>query len=94
MAQIKRKINRKDYQNVKEFYADMKLLCDNCRTYNEDGSILYSDANLIEQTTIQKLNEETRDAPEWRDFTTPSYGYNGTSTGPVSSSGTPMGGGG
>ncbi|KAI9687570.1 MAG: hypothetical protein M1822_002180 [Bathelium mastoideum] len=48
MAQITRKINRKEYQNLKQFRQDVGLLCNNCRTYNEDGSILYQDANLIE----------------------------------------------
>lgn len=48
MEQIQKKINKKQYQNLRQFRADIKLLCDNCRTYNEDGSVLYSDANLIE----------------------------------------------
>jgi len=48
IEQIEKKINSKIYQNLDAFFADVKLLCDNCRTYNEDGSILYQDANLIE----------------------------------------------
>jgi ATP-dependent helicase STH1/SNF2 len=45
---IKDKINRKVYQNLKQFRQDVALLCSNCRTYNEDGSLLYQDANQIE----------------------------------------------
>lgn len=45
---IKRKINKKEYQSLREFWLDLKLLCNNCRTYNEDGSVLYQDANMIE----------------------------------------------
>jgi ATP-dependent helicase STH1/SNF2 len=45
---IKDKINRKVYQNLKQFRQDVGLLCANCRTYNEDGSLLYQDANQIE----------------------------------------------
>ena len=48
MKQIETKINKKQYQSLKQFRADIALLCNNCRQYNEDGSILYQDANLIE----------------------------------------------
>jgi ATP-dependent helicase STH1/SNF2 len=91
MAQIKRKINRREYQSLREFRSDIKLLCDNCRTYNDDESILFSDANLIEQTALDKLRDETMDYPDWQDYDAEdSSGNNGTSTGPVSSVGTPL----
>lgn len=48
MTQIQNKINKKQYQSLKQFRQDVGLLCNNCRQYNEDSSILYSDANLIE----------------------------------------------
>lgn len=48
MDMIKKKINREEYQSLKEFRDDIHLLCQNARTYNEDGSVLFSDANLIE----------------------------------------------
>jgi ATP-dependent helicase STH1/SNF2 len=48
MNQIKKKINKREYSSLKQFRQDIKQLCDNCRTYNEDGSVLYQDANLIE----------------------------------------------
>jgi ATP-dependent helicase STH1/SNF2 len=48
MDQIQKKINKKQYQNLRQFRQDIKQLCDNCRTYNEDGSVLFQDANLIE----------------------------------------------
>lgn len=48
MKQIENKINKKQYQNLKQFRTDISLLCSNCRQYNEDGSILYQDANMIE----------------------------------------------
>ena len=50
MKQIETKINKKQYQSLKQFRQDVGLLCNNCRTYNEDGSILYQDADLIEVT--------------------------------------------
>ena len=48
MKQIENKINKKQYQSLREFRQDIALLCSNCRQYNEDGSILYKDANMIE----------------------------------------------
>jgi ATP-dependent helicase STH1/SNF2 len=52
MKQIENKINKKQYQSVKQFRQDIALLCSNCRQYNEDGSVLYEDANLIEVSII------------------------------------------
>jgi ATP-dependent helicase STH1/SNF2 len=52
MKQIENKINKKQYQSVKQFRQDIALLCSNCRQYNEDGSVLYEDANLIEVRKI------------------------------------------
>lgn len=104
MNQIKKKINRKEYQSLRSFWTDIKLLCTNCQLYNEDGSILYNDARLIEQTTRNVLERGTLDKPEWQDFETArnanvvgsangaaiGNGHNmGDSTAPVSSVGTP-----
>ncbi|KAF2422072.1 hypothetical protein EJ08DRAFT_653281 [Tothia fuscella] len=89
---IQRKINKKEYQSLKAFRQDMGLLCSNCRTYNEDGSSLYQDANQIEDYTLQRLREETASLPEWQDFDEESSIQDGRSTAPISSVGTPMGG--
>jgi ATP-dependent helicase STH1/SNF2 len=45
---IANKINKNQYQSLKTFRQDIGLLCNNCRTYNEDGSFLWLDANSIE----------------------------------------------
>jgi len=52
MRQIQTKINKKQYQNLKQFKSDITLLCNNCRQYNEDGSVLYNDADLIEVSEV------------------------------------------
>jgi ATP-dependent helicase STH1/SNF2 len=52
MKQIENKINKKQYQSLRQFRQDVALLCANCRKYNEDGSVLYNDANLIEVSRI------------------------------------------
>lgn len=48
MEMIRKKINREEYQSLKAFLDDVRLLCQNARTYNEDGSVLFQDANDIE----------------------------------------------
>lgn len=48
MDTIKKKINREEYRNLKEFRDDIRLLCNNARTFNEDGSLLFQDANTLE----------------------------------------------
>ncbi|EPE10135.1 snf2-family atp dependent chromatin remodeling factor snf21 [Ophiostoma piceae UAMH 11346] len=48
MNQINARIKKGEYHKLSDMQADIKLLCNNCRTYNDDGSLLYSDANTIE----------------------------------------------
>ncbi|CAI6333430.1 unnamed protein product [Periconia digitata] len=68
IKQIERKINTNKYQSLKQFRQDIAVLCNNCRTYNEDGSVLFGDANTIEKTAVEKLKEATEPYPEWQDF--------------------------
>lgn len=56
MNMIKKKINRKEYQSLKQFRADIGLMTQNCKVYNEDGSLLERDANLIEVCIVPKFN--------------------------------------
>ncbi|KAF2796290.1 hypothetical protein K505DRAFT_373277 [Melanomma pulvis-pyrius CBS 109.77] len=88
MNQIKKKINKKEYQSLKPFRQDIGLLCGNCRIYNEDTSLLYQDANLIEQTLLNKLKEATDNHPELQDIDDASSA-NGLSTAITSAVGTP-----
>lgn len=48
MDMVKKKINKEEYHSLKEFLDDIRLLCTNARIYNEDGSLLFQDANDIE----------------------------------------------
>ncbi|KAM0719229.1 hypothetical protein Q7P37_005134 [Cladosporium fusiforme] len=90
MKQIENKINKKQYQSLKQFRQDVGLLCANCKQYNEDGSVLYNDANVIEDALVAKLREETAAHPEWQDFDDASSTADGASTRPMSSVGTPQ----
>ena len=54
--------------DLKQFRQDIGLLCNNCRTYNEDTSLLYQDANLIEQTAVEQLKKGAEEHPDMQDF--------------------------
>lgn len=56
MDNIKKKINKEEYRSLKEFLDDVRLLCNNARTYNEDGSLLFQDANDIEVCIVEYQN--------------------------------------
>ncbi|KAJ9657604.1 transcriptional regulator [Coniosporium apollinis] len=90
MNMVKKKINKKEYTSLRQFRADIGLMCNNCRTYNEEGSWLWQDANTIEETALRKLREETEGVPEMADFEGAESGEGGRSTAPVSSVGTPL----
>jgi ATP-dependent helicase STH1/SNF2 len=48
MKQIETKIKKLEYKSLSDMQKDVELMLNNCRTYNEDGSILYKDANTLE----------------------------------------------
>ena len=39
------------------FMTNVKLMFNNCRTYNEEGSDIYNDANTLETVLINKYKE-------------------------------------
>ncbi|KAJ5146317.1 HAS subgroup [Penicillium bovifimosum] len=78
MEGIQKKIKRSDYQSLKEFRDDIHLLCQNARTYNEDGSVLFQDANDIEAKCLSELRRLTEDHPELANFETPPAGDGST----------------
>lgn len=55
MNQINAKIKKNEYRRLSDMKADIQLLCRNCRTYNDDGSLLYADANTIEVSVSASL---------------------------------------
>ncbi|KAK2070378.1 hypothetical protein P8C59_004876 [Phyllachora maydis] len=48
MAQIEKKMKKGDYNNLSDMRRDLDLMVNNCRTYNEDGSLLHSDSQILE----------------------------------------------
>ncbi len=49
LESIKKKAKRKKYQNVDQALADVELLFDNAKTYNEEGSQVYQDAVQLQK---------------------------------------------
>jgi ATP-dependent helicase STH1/SNF2 len=47
MKMVERKIKTEEYSSLDDL-RDIKLLCLNAKTYNEDGSMIYVDATVIE----------------------------------------------
>jgi len=92
MKQIQKKINKKEYRSPRQFRQDLGQLCSNCRLYNEDTSLLFADANLIEKTALDKLREATADFPEWQDYDDVGSSNGGLSTVMTSAVGTPRAG--
>ncbi|KAI9261409.1 SNF2 family N-terminal domain-containing protein [Phascolomyces articulosus] len=74
MNMIKKRIHSPYYKTIDQFRDDFKLMFDNARTFNEEGSIVYEDANEMEKIFNEKyeelfLNGDTLDLP--RDINVP-----------------------
>jgi ATP-dependent helicase STH1/SNF2 len=65
MRQIEAKIKKDEYRSLSNMRADIELLCNNCRTFNEDGSLLYADANTIEVRSAHLSGSPSKTFPEF-----------------------------
>ena len=73
MNDIMKRIKKEEYKSLNDLRKDMELLCNNCRTFNEDGSILYSDANVMEVcSACEREANSTHANPLFRLFSTSS----------------------
>ncbi|KAJ1817746.1 ATP-dependent DNA helicase Snf21, partial [Coemansia sp. RSA 2598] len=59
MKNIRRNVKGHKYARVADFHRDWKLMFDNARTYNEEGSMVYEDACQMQRALEDKLNELT-----------------------------------
>ncbi|KAB8343207.1 hypothetical protein FH972_022797 [Carpinus fangiana] len=55
---IKKKQKRKKYQSVEQFMADVELMFENAKRYNEDDSQIYKDAVILQAETRKLAAEE------------------------------------
>lgn len=49
METIESKIKGEKYVSEEDLVADFKLMFSNCQKYNEDGSLIYSDATTLDR---------------------------------------------
>ncbi|KAJ2599291.1 ATP-dependent DNA helicase Snf21 [Coemansia sp. RSA 1721] len=59
MKNIRRNAKAHKYVRVADFHRDWKLMFNNARTYNEEGSMVYEDACQLQRALEDKLNELT-----------------------------------
>lgn len=57
MLTIESNIKNDKYNAEEEFLADLRLMFNNCRQYNEEGSMIYEDANKLEEVVMEKVKE-------------------------------------
>ncbi|ALC47662.1 polybromo [Drosophila busckii] len=57
MNTIEHNIRADRYATVEDVVADYRLMFNNCRQYNEEGSYIYEDANTLERALNEKLKE-------------------------------------
>ncbi|XP_065348205.1 protein polybromo-1 isoform X6 [Cloeon dipterum] len=60
MLTIESNIKADKYLNEDQLVSDFKLMFTNCRQYNEEGSVIYEDANKLERLLAHALNTPTR----------------------------------
>ena len=57
MNMIEQRIKANSYKSEEELLSDCKLMFSNCRLYNEEGSGIYEDANILERVLLAKARE-------------------------------------
>ncbi|KAJ8709729.1 hypothetical protein PYW08_009733 [Mythimna loreyi] len=57
MITIEANIKNDRYNSIEEMVSDFRLMFSNCRQFNEEGSMIYEDANLLERVMNEKLKE-------------------------------------
>ncbi|RSL97917.1 hypothetical protein CDV31_012816 [Fusarium ambrosium] len=87
MNQIQTRIKKEEYTSLSGMRKDIELMIRNCQTYNEDGSILYQDAKIMEEFFNTKYQEEMAAHAELQEL---EEGGNESSVAPSGSGGTPQ----
>lgn len=57
MTTIENNIKSDRYGVLDDAVGDYRLMFSNCRKYNEEGSMIYEDANILEKALNEKLKE-------------------------------------
>jgi protein polybromo-1 len=57
MQTIEAQIKGDFYATMEEVFSDYRLMFMNCRNYNEEGSVIYEDANILERALNEKIKD-------------------------------------
>lgn len=57
MNTIEQSIKTDRYGTLDDVVGDFRLMFSNCRKYNEEGSLIFKDSNLLERALNEKLKE-------------------------------------
>lgn len=57
MNTIENNIRSDHYNTLDDIVGDFRLMFSNCRKYNEEGSMIYEDSNVLERAMNEKLKE-------------------------------------
>ncbi|KAK2630199.1 hypothetical protein QTJ16_001019 [Diplocarpon rosae] len=86
LKMIEKKIKKEEYSSLGDLMADIRLMCNNAKKFNEDRSIIYKMALRIEREFESLIRDEISEHPELGDDES---SRNGGSTAPTTNSGTP-----
>ncbi|KAK4192009.1 putative SNF2 family ATP-dependent chromatin-remodeling factor snf21 [Podospora australis] len=92
MKDIEKKIKKEEYTSLAAMRKDLDLLIANCRTFNEESSLICQDANIIEAFFKEQLEKELAD-PDIRALDEPGSGAastKDTSVAPSTTNATPQ----
>lgn len=63
---IRKRIDQRKYTGIRDFMEDVHLIFSNARIYNEEGSIVYRDATVLENLAIECYKKEfANETDEW-----------------------------
>lgn len=55
MNHIEKKIKKEEYSSLDDMRRDIELMCNNCRTYNDDSALIHTDATTIQVSLLAKI---------------------------------------
>lgn len=55
LSTMSKRLESEHYKSISEFTADLKLIADNCRKYNDPDTTYYKNANILENFYFEKL---------------------------------------
>ncbi|ROV99021.1 hypothetical protein VSDG_03668 [Cytospora chrysosperma] len=89
MNQIEKKIKKEDYNSLSDLRRDIELMCQNCRTFNDDGSLIHTDATTIENYFVEECQKQLQEHPELNELESSSP-QKDTSVAPTTNASTPQ----